>query len=452
MFGKDYYRECNAAMRSISYLIFIVALMAMFFTQYWPDVTNDINQAQKGILFEDTRWGATDNNLFVKPSPYMENYGRVSAENYAQIIPNAAYKMYRDISNNNYKTYIFGVFLTDRSFDEKKQKEVKKIFKEITGESFENVQAKFYKMDLAKVQEQRNVSEIEAKDYLKKVYYKQLADEFTVNHSTALLYDYEEYMPVNEDLTEEEFKSLINELKTLIGGKTLDYERLKDYGSAPLTYEASLAMYNTFINDDEVSGAYARLLCDYAGVVSGIVPTFVTVAIAMGEIRRRKYSMLVDESFNTESSILARFMAIVTVIFVPILLLAVISTSSLTKGVEPLGLTIDYWAFIKYSFAWLLPTIMFSIAIGIFFTELTKTPVGILIQLVIWACSINLWTDDGLNPIKYDANMFIRHNIVGEYQIYLHSIYEIMANRISYTVIAILLVIASKYIRKKQNN
>ena len=453
MFGKNCLRECNTVIRSITYLIYIVALLAMFFTQYSPDVTDDMKQAQKGILFEDTRWGVTDNNLLVEPSPYAGNYGRIDAEMHTQVMRNVAYRMFRDISNNSYQTYTLGLILTDKSFDVAKQQRVKEIFKDITGESFENVQAEFYEMDLAKVLEQFNVTEDEAKDYLKNVYHQQLADEFAVNHATSLLYHYEEYMPVNETLSYEKFKSLIGEFKTMIGGKTLAYERLEDYGSIPLTYEASLARHNTFVNEDGVSGAYARLLCDYVGVVVGIVPAFIAVAIAMVEIRRKKYEMLTDDSLNTNSNgIAARFTAIVTATFIPVLLLAIISTTSLANGVEPLGLTIDNLAFIKYSIAWLLPTIMFSVAIGLFFTELTKIPVGILVQLVIWFCSVWLWTDHGLSPIKYGANMFIRHNVVGEYQIYLNSFYEIMINRISYTAAAILLVFAATYIRKKFNN
>ncbi|HWQ77244.1 MAG TPA: hypothetical protein VN381_00360, partial [Anaerovoracaceae bacterium] len=284
------------------------------------------------------------------------------------------------------------------------------------------------------------------------VYYKQLADEFTVDHATSLLYHYEEYMPVNQALSYEEFKSLIGEFKTMIGGKTLAYEKLADYGSIPLTYETALARYNTFVNEDRISGAYARLFCDYAGVVAGIVPAFIAVSIAMGEIRRRKYEMLADDSFNTGADrnvIAARFMAIVAVVYVPILILAIISTVNLAKGVEPVGLSIDSLAFIKYSAAWLLPTIMFSVAVGLFFTELTKRPVGILVQLIVWGCSVWLWTDQGLDPVKYGANMFLRHNEAGEYETYINALNEIMVNRISYAAAAILLVFAAAHIRKK---
>ena len=454
MFVKNYLKECNKVIRSITYLIFIVTLLAIFFTQYWADVTNDLEQAQKGILFEDTRWGATDNNLLVKPSPYAGNYGRTEAEIHAQVMRNVAYVMFRDISNNSYKTNIAGLFYTEKSFSDEKQQKAKKIFMEITGESFETVQARFYDMDLAKVLELFDVTEDDARDYLKNVYYKQLAYEFTSNHSTSLLYQYEEYMSVDDVLSYEKFKSLVGEFKALIGGKTVEYERLASFSSVPLTYEVSLARYNTLVNEDGISGAYARLFCDYLGVVVGIVAVFISVAVAMGDIRRRKYEMLAEDSSNTSTdsnNVAARFLAIVTVTFLPIIILAIISTISLAKGVEPLDLTIDYLAFIKYSTAWLLPTLMFSAAVGLFFTELTKTPAGILVQFVIWICSAWPWTVAGPNIIKYGANMFIRHNVAGEYQIYCNSFNEIMINRVLYAAIAVLLVFAAMHIKKKSN-
>jgi len=452
MFIRNLLKECNTALHSIMYLTFIVALLAIFFTQYWADAAYDLQHAQKGILFEDTRWGATDNNPLVRPSPNEENYGRVEAEQYDQIRRNVAYVMYRNISSNKYQTYVLGLFYKEKSFNEKKQQRAKEIFKEITGGSYNEVRSKFYEMDLAKVLELWDVSEEEAADYLKNKYYKELNDEFTPNHATSLLYDYEEYMPVNKQISDEEFIVLVDKFKTLIGGKTLEYERLMNFSSAPATYESSLERYNSLVDDDKVSGAYARLFCDYLGVVVGIAPTFIAAAIAMREIRRRKYEMLADNTTASSVNIIAaRFSAIVIVVFVPVFLLAFVSAISLANGVKPLNLTIDNLAFIKYSIVWLLPTIMFSAAVGLFFTELTKTPAGIVVQFIIWLYSAWFPMDTDHYMIKYGANMFIRHNVVGDYQTYISHINEIMFNRISYTMIAILLIFAAMLIRKRNN-
>ena len=44
--------------------------------------------------------------------------------------------------------------------------------------------------------------------------------------------------------------------------------------------------------------------------------------------------------------------------------------------------------------------------------------------------------------------MFLRHNVVGEYQTYLASLYEILLNRAAYTILAIAMITIAWYIQK----
>jgi len=46
--------------------------------------------------------------------------------------------------------------------------------------------------------------------------------------------------------------------------------------------------------------------------------------------------------------------------------------------------------------------------------------------------------------------MFLRHNVVGEYQIYLDSQNEILMNRTAYTVLALALITIAWYLQKKR--
>jgi hypothetical protein len=95
---------------------------------------------------------------------------------------------------------------------------------------------------------------------------------------------------------------------------------------------------------------------------------------------------------------------------------------------------------------------MFSASVGLFFTELTKTPAGLVVQLIIWLYSAWFPTDTDHYLIKYGVNMFIRHNVVGGYQTYIGFFNEILINRISYTIIAILLIFTTMFIRKKNSD
>jgi ABC-2 type transport system permease protein len=437
----EFLKESKVAVRCITYLIFLIALAAMFFSQYWEDVNHDLNLARQGILFEESRWGGTREVLLVKPDPNAASYGSINAEVPEQVMRNVTYRLFRDISNNQYDTYLFGVFAVHEELNPENQQKVLAIFEKITGESPDEVDAAFYRMDLAKVMETRNMDRVQARDFLETDYYKKLSDEFTPNNTMTLLNDYEEYMPVKEDLSYDEFKKLIGEVKHIIGGKAAAYEDLSDYGSVPLTYDEASARYETFVNEDNVSGAYARLFCNDIGFVLGILPALIAAEAAMGGIWRRKSGRVNTLLYEPDrNQIWIRFLSMTAMIFIPVMILAITATFELAAGVKSLGLSIGYFAFIVYSVAWLLPTVMFTAAAGLFMILLTKRLAGILAPLVLWLWSIRYWGDNGLENIKYGANLFLRHNMVGEYQTYLSSLGGIILNRAGYTILALILI------------
>ena len=41
-----------------------------------------------------------------------------------------------------------------------------------------------------------------------------------------------------------------------------------------MTYEQALLEYDNILYKDKVSGAYARLFCDYIGIILGLLPVF----------------------------------------------------------------------------------------------------------------------------------------------------------------------------------
>jgi hypothetical protein len=415
-------------------------LAAVFFFQYRADVRYDLNQSQKGILFEESKWGGTKSHLLVKPTPDMGNYGSADAEVPEQVRRNMAYRLYRDMVNNRYDTYHFGI-LTHNSLKYNDRQKVLAIFEKITGESFYRVDAEFYVMDLDKVMADRKMTEKEARDYLRAVYYKQLKNEFVAKQKTTLLYNYVEYMPVNDSLSYDEFKNQIAGLRKIIGGHSDDYTNFAKYGSVPVTYDEALSRYETFVYKDGISGAYARLFCDNMGVVAGILPALIAWEIFRGGLRGKK---------RGDDEIWIRFFAITAMSLLPVLILAVVATFELSSGVRPLGLSVDYFAFVGYSLLWLLPTTAFAAAVGLFFTVVTKRSVGIYVQLVIWYWSVSLWTRDGLESVKYGANMFLRHSMIGGYDLYAASLGWILVNRTAYLLAALVLTAAVWYAKDRQ--
>ena len=67
------------------------------------------------------------------------------------------------------------------------------------------------------------------------------------------------------------------------------------------------------------------------------------------------------------------------------------------------------FAFVKYIFGWLLPTIMTAAAVGMFLTELTDTALAVLVQGAWWFVTVF----QGINTLKggmYGWSLIPRHN------------------------------------------
>lgn len=326
----------------ITYWIFIIALTVVFAAQYRQAVESDLNQVR-------------------------ERYDSIGAEAPEQVMRNATYQLFRDTSNNKYDTYLFGVIPVHKRLNGEDRQKVFGLFEKITGNTIYQVDERFHRMDLAKIMETEDMTAEQAGDYLRKNYYKKLADEFEPNHRLTRLYQYEDYIPVREDLSYQEFRVLIDEVKAVIGRKTADYENLERYGAGELTYEEALSGDENFVYKGGISRHYAGVFCGYTGVAAGFLTVLTAVEAAAGGLLRRKEDRkLAGLAEQEKSRVWFRFLSVVSMTFLPILLFIISAAYSLSAGVRPFGLTVDYFTFIGYSVVRLLPVVVIAAAAGLF--------------------------------------------------------------------------------------
>lgn len=80
---------------------------------------------------------------------------------------------------------------------------------------------------------------------------------------------------VAPDMTYEQFEEIMEEVAGIIGrGSDYEKEKLKRHGIVEMTYEQAVSEYENILYKDKVSGAYARLYCDYMGIILGLMPVF----------------------------------------------------------------------------------------------------------------------------------------------------------------------------------
>ena len=85
-------------------------------------------------------------------------------------------------------------------------------------------------------------------------------------------------------VTYKHFKELMRKMEAIIGEKGSQYSpemMLTYFGMSEMTYEEALEEYNQIINQDKVTGGFARLFCDYMGLALGLYPVFLVVIIWM---------------------------------------------------------------------------------------------------------------------------------------------------------------------------
>lgn len=243
-------------------------------------------------------------------------------------------------------------------------------------------------------------------------------------------------------ITYEDFLVYMDRVDNIIGGGSL-YSKaylIKNFGRVSVTYEEAVEQYDLSKNVDHFSGTYARLFCDYTCIILSLLPVFIGVAVSLKDKRTRMSDLIYVRRKSSSWIIFMRYFSILLAIILPVIIFAYISNSSIWMLYK--GMDLDYTAPLKYAIGWLLPSVMISAAVGMFFTELTGTPIAIAIQGLWWFIDLNA----GIVGIYGDYGLFQlspRHNILGNTQKFVDNFKILAANRLMIAGVALLLVIAT---------
>lgn len=368
--------EIKKTITSISFVILIVLMVIMSATQ--------------GIL----RFSESDK--LERPSP-VYNYGM-----YAQgkeipdlIMPAALNSLYEEFLSNNYTAYPIGFYKNVKLSDEKQQ-QMSAILSELTG---------------------LNPSALTGC----------VATEISISP--------------HENITYEQFKKCMQNADNLIGGGS-DYSDayLKSrFGAVPITYEEAAKQYQLTESVDKYTGGYARLFSDYMPVCClGIIPVLLAVVMCLKDKQAKMSPLIYSRKISSCKLIFARYAAIIISIMIPVIILAYISNISVWRWYS--GMSLDYLAPLKYSLGWTMPTVMMATAVGMVLTELTRTPIAIIIQGIWWFIDMNI----SVKSIYGGYSLFAlspRHNSIKYTDILVNNFNALVANRILFTSLSLILVI-----------
>ena len=146
------------------------------------------------------------------------------------------------------------------------------------------------------------------------------------------------------------------------------------------------------------------------------------------------------KAIGTAKLIIVRYLALLAAVLIPVFLLSLESLVPLVEFSVETGIEIDLFAFAKYILWWLLPTSMIVLALGMFLTILTRTPVAVIVQLVWW------FMDSSFTELSGDTGLFtlmIRHNLLNGSELIRQDLGIIWMNRGIMAGVAVLLVLLS---------
>jgi len=378
------------------------------------------------VLFAYTQGVFPPHSTITKPEPGAASYGTKASGDPALIMPEAAESLFVQYSVNQYTTYPSG-FLKYVKLNQADRVKMGEIIAELSVDVIPD-----------DVQEPGDVPA--ANDGTLQID----GDSLQSNADGSFqIITPEGEMPIdfafNPDMTWERFSELMAQADAMLGGGSDFSETWMNhrFGQIPVTYEEALADYELTVSHDKMTGAHARLFSDYMGIILGLLPVFPAVFLCLSD-RKNIASMLYTRRISSTRFILARFLALVTAVMIPVLIMCAVLTGI---HVADYGLgNIDILAYFKYAFFWMLPTAMASTAVGLFFTTLTNTPVAIAIQLLWWFVDTlggnGVYSFLGVRTLQ----VIPRHNALGKTQAYLDYLPDLIQNRIWIALIAVLLV------------
>ena len=228
------------------------------------------------------------------------------------------------------------------------------------------------------------------------------------------------------------------------GGSSYKVEDLVvTYSYVPMTEEDREAVISDLYEKDRVAGGYARLFSDYVGIDIGIMPVFVAAALVSADRRKRVSDLIYTRKISSLKLIFTRYAALVTMMFIPVILCMIAAAIQLIKYFDFNDLAL-YKMFTLPTF-WLLPQLMIVTAVAMIVTEVFSSGIAILLQFAWWFSSI-MASGAKLSGSISKFDLVCRHNTVFGRDEFMLSRNDFIFNRVFFFITAIVITAITAYV------
>lgn len=398
MFGTLFIKECKQILKSMVYYIYVVVFVLFLSSQLSGDITNNLQ----------------------RPQPGQQNYGMTNSQKESDIMEKILAELVQETERNSYKTYPMG-FYKGVTLNQTELEKVKAIVEKCTGKSWEQVTG-------------------EMTEHFSSYDRSNMAGAMQAQVSYSVI--------PREDLSYEEFCEHMEEICQLVGaGSSYQQAKLSHGVSVPMTYEQAVEEFEAICTKDRITGAIARLFCDYAGIVLSVLPIFLGVTRCLRDKRAQVAQVVYAHRGSTIEMIGSRYLANVCMAFLPVVITLFVMQMPYQYHAKTLGVTPDLLAFLKYGCIWLLPEIMVVLAAAFFLTELTENVISIFVQ-VFWAIA-SLFSSSTLEGY-FGWNLIARWNALGDTITFWQQRQELLRNRGFYFILSLVMLVFTIVIYEKK--
>lgn len=390
-----FFKECKKILFSLTFVLYAIAMFAMYFTQF-----------------------ENDSEYIPAPRPGNNNYGTIAKEVPDILMPAAIDRLVSSYLKDSYSAYPFG-FYKDVHLREKQKNEMAEIITEVSGITKEQLDA--------------------FTDFQEGSYF--------MDENGAIAYQEPVLPTVNipETLTYERFRELMREADKIIGGGSefSDEFIVKNFSRVPKTYEDALSEYRQFINDDKITRAYARLYCDYMGIMAAILPVFVAVSFTGLDRKSRMEQLAYSRKISSAKLIFTRYASLIFMMALPVLITALMAQLKV-NGLYP-DVKLDYFAILRGAITWVVPNVMVATALGMLITELISGLFAIFVQGAWWVGSIFAGTVSLTGHIGR-FTLVLRHNSLYKLDEFMANYDNFVFNRLFFTAASLAVVALTVFI------
>lgn len=245
----------------------------------------------------------------------------------------------------------------------------------------------------------------------------------------------------------EEYLDIIRQLDKDLGGSTYYGDTYRSLIlRQPMTYEDALKEYEDIKTKDKITNAYGRIFADYMGITAGLFPVFVAAFVLTRDKRSRMQELIYGRTISSIKYATSKYVALLACMIPIYLALAAHATYRVLWIANQEGFTADPLGIFRYTLLWIIPTLMFTTAIGMLVSALSGSGVAaVLLQFVLWFVSISSLKG------RYELyRSVIRFNTIGDYNSYIKWLPQITANRVFYTLLSLALLLAASWILSRR--